>query len=120
MTALRRHQPARTSTDGGRAMAEQVNQTWNKRAALVGLGAVAAAGALAVAVAGISLSSSSSPAAASPATSAGGCPSGTATVTVGGQASVNGTPDMATLSLGVEDQASTAQAALADNAAKSN
>ena len=99
-------------------MADQLKAAKSRRAALLGLGTLAVAGSMAVA--GVALSSASSPASASPAASGDGCPSGSATVTVGGQASVNGTPDMATLSLGVEDQAPTAKAALAGNAAKSN
>lgn len=51
-------------------------------------------------------------------TGTGTCPSGTPTVTVGGQATVNGTPDQVTLSLGVQTQAVTASAAMADNAAR--
>lgn len=89
------------------------------RSAAYGLGALVTAGALVAA--GMALAPALSPAAAS-AGSLGParCSAGAATVTVGGQATVNGTPNQADLSIGVEDNAPTAAGALAENAQHSS
>jgi len=54
------------------------------------------------------------------ASSAGTCPQGTPTATVDGQATVNVSPDMATISIGVEVTSVTAKSAIASAAAKAN
>ncbi|HYA45891.1 MAG TPA: SIMPL domain-containing protein [Acidimicrobiales bacterium] len=52
--------------------------------------------------------------------SPGACRSGATTLTVNGQATVQGTPDLLTLVLGVETQAPSAAAAMSSNATKAN
>lgn len=52
--------------------------------------------------------------------SGSGCPGGVATLTVHGHGSVEGPPDLLTVSLGVQTQAATATAALNDNSTRAN
>jgi hypothetical protein len=87
------------------------------------LGSLFTAGGLAVflpSVVGPSAGASPAPAAATVTPAVTRCPTGAATVTVQGTGTAEARPDMLTISLGVQTQASSATVALSTNSAKAN